>query len=189
MSIAIAFPPPPFSQVFSQPNALNFQVAKACQILEQELKETEQWINELFTLYDILCQSAEVEIDTDRVSQTAKDFWDHTCSSLALCQKWLIRAKQLPTALNITIHSSRNKFIAGRKHSIETLADLIRTMYVVWDDLDLIVPEEIADSVWTIRISPLAYARAIWNLFWSCLLHPFSETTIELKTGRTLITD
>jgi hypothetical protein len=37
-----------------------------------------------------------------------------------------------------------------------------------------------------IRISPRAYLLAMWNLFWSAIRHPFSETTIDLSTGRVL---
>ncbi|HJZ90916.1 MAG TPA: hypothetical protein VKE40_08590 [Gemmataceae bacterium] len=33
-------------------------------------------------------------------------------------------------------------------------------------------------------ISPLAYARAVWNVFWSAIRHPFTTTAIDLSTGR-----
>jgi hypothetical protein len=37
-----------------------------------------------------------------------------------------------------------------------------------------------------IRIPWWAYLRSMWNLFWSAIRHPFSETTIDLSTGRVL---
>lgn len=37
-----------------------------------------------------------------------------------------------------------------------------------------------------IRIPWWAYLRTMWNLFWSCILHPLSETAIDLSTGRVL---
>jgi hypothetical protein len=37
-----------------------------------------------------------------------------------------------------------------------------------------------------IHIPWWAYLRTMWNLFWSCILHPLSETTIDLSTGRVL---
>lgn len=36
------------------------------------------------------------------------------------------------------------------------------------------------------RIAPLAYLRAMGNLFWSAIRHPLSNTTIDLSTGRVL---
>jgi hypothetical protein len=36
------------------------------------------------------------------------------------------------------------------------------------------------------RISPIAYLRSMWTLFWACILHPFTPTAIDLSTGRAL---
>lgn len=47
-------------------------------------------------------------------------------------------------------------------------------------------PEPPDDAGTTVRIPPLAYLRAMANLFWSCLRHPLSEATIDLSTGRVL---
>lgn len=65
----------------------------------------------------------------------------------------------------------------------------MRTMAVVWEEVELETPDEIFEVVWTITISPGAYLRSMWNLFWSSIRHPLSETTIELRTGRILATD
>ncbi|MFO0796506.1 MAG: hypothetical protein U0804_03455 [Gemmataceae bacterium] len=46
--------------------------------------------------------------------------------------------------------------------------------------------EQLRAEVLTIRISPLAHLRAMWNLWWSAVRHPLSETTIDLSTGRVL---
>jgi hypothetical protein len=48
------------------------------------------------------------------------------------------------------------------------------------------LPEPIGEAVCTVRIPPLAYLRAMGNLFWSAIRHPLSETTIDLSTGRVL---
>src|SRR5262249_17884970 len=73
-----------------------------------------------------------------------------------------------------------------RTAPIGRLADLMRTMAVMWEELELETPDEIYDTGWTIRIAPLAYLRAMWTLFWSAVRHPLSDTIIELKTGRVL---
>jgi hypothetical protein len=49
-----------------------------------------------------------------------------------------------------------------------------------------LVTPHLADEVLIIRIPPIAYLRAMWNLFWSAIRHPLSETTIDLSTGRVL---
>lgn len=35
-------------------------------------------------------------------------------------------------------------------------------------------------------ISPFAYLRSMWTLFWVCILHPFTPTAIDLSTGRAI---
>lgn len=42
------------------------------------------------------------------------------------------------------------------------------------------------DDAVVVRVPPLAYLRAMANLFWSAIRHPLSETTIDLSTGRVL---
>ncbi|HEY1191977.1 MAG TPA: hypothetical protein VGE74_30385, partial [Gemmata sp.] len=53
-------------------------------------------------------------------------------------------------------------------------------------DLGLALPADLEPTVWAVRIPPLAHLRAMFNLFWSAIRHPFSETTIDLSTGRVL---
>jgi hypothetical protein len=48
------------------------------------------------------------------------------------------------------------------------------------------IPSEVIEFVLTYRIPWWAYLRSMWNLFWSCIRHPLSETTIDLSTGRVL---
>ena len=43
-----------------------------------------------------------------------------------------------------------------------------------------------ADGPLVVRIPWWAYLRAMANLYWSCVRHPLSETTIDLSTGRIL---
>lgn len=66
------------------------------------------------------------------------------------------------------------------------LAEFMRTMTVAWEEPKLITPPELYEAIWTVRIPPLAYLRAMWNLFWSAIRHPLSDTTIDLSTGRVL---
>jgi hypothetical protein len=35
-----------------------------------------------------------------------------------------------------------------------------------------------------VRVGLVAYARSMWNLFWSALIHPTKTTEIDLMTGR-----
>ena len=69
---------------------------------------------------------------------------------------------------------------------VERVAGYIRTLVVTWPELAPRIPTEIADVVRTVRVTPGSYLRAMWNLFWSGIRHPWRETTIDLKTGRVL---
>jgi hypothetical protein len=69
---------------------------------------------------------------------------------------------------------------------IGRLREVIRLMVVSLPELDLTVPDRLHADIWTFRIPPLAYLRAMWNLWWSAVRHPLSETTIDLSTGRVL---
>lgn len=80
----------------------------------------------------------------------------------------------------------RRAFAAGLDESAERARDLIRYLAISAPELDLTVPDHLARNVWTVRIPPLAYLRAMWSLWWSAIRHPLSETTIDLSTGRVL---
>lgn len=69
---------------------------------------------------------------------------------------------------------------------IGQLSTLLQTVSLLKPEWGLELPPNLEEIVWTVRISPLAYLRAMWNLFWSAIRHPLSETTIDLSTGRVL---
>lgn len=66
------------------------------------------------------------------------------------------------------------------------LIELMRLILVSKPDWNLTLPPDLKRVVWAIHISPLAYLRAMANLFWSAIRHPFSNTTIDLNTGHVL---
>ena len=37
-----------------------------------------------------------------------------------------------------------------------------------------------------IRISPLAFLRAMWTILWNALRHPLTTTVVDLSTGKKL---
>jgi hypothetical protein len=64
--------------------------------------------------------------------------------------------------------------------------ELARTVLIGRPELGLTTPPDLERLFWSVRISPRAYLRAMWNLFWSAVRHPLSDTTIDLSTGRVL---
>ena len=110
------------------------------------------------------------------MSRLGNDACDHIGGSQALVDQ----------ARRITYGRLRRRFVAAVTSQMDRLADLMRTIAVVWPELELETPENITKAVWTVTITPGAYLRAMGNVFWSAIRHPFSETTIELKTGRVL---
>lgn len=70
--------------------------------------------------------------------------------------------------------------------AIGLVAKSVRTLAVVWTESVGEVPEDIAGEVWKVRRTPLAVLRTMWNLFWSAVRHPLSDTTIDLESGRVL---
>lgn len=80
----------------------------------------------------------------------------------------------------------RTLFLRAFGTRSERLAGFMRTMVLTWQEYELNAPPELYEAVWAVRISSVAYLRAMWNLFWSAIRHPRSETTIDLSTGRVL---
>lgn len=62
----------------------------------------------------------------------------------------------------------------------------LRSVALLWPDCLDTVSEGTRTHVLSLTISPRAYLRSMWSLFWSAIRHPFSETTIDLSTGRVL---
>ncbi|HEV3385976.1 MAG TPA: hypothetical protein VG097_14250, partial [Gemmata sp.] len=180
MSFAITLTPPP-RQVREELSTGDDAFAQLAW-LDKNLKEMDDWLDTMGEKYRLICEIADQYPDDRTIPEEIYDsvrcIWTDLCSLVVTRQNWLAHSKQLPPS------QFRKMCIAGDSRHIERLAELIRTIAVVWQDLELTVPDEIADSVWTIRISPLAYLRAMWNLFWSSVRHPFTLTTIELNTGR-----
>lgn len=74
-----------------------------------------------------------------------------------------------------------------RRANVPTLfIDRTRLMLVEYPEFVDRVPADLEDVLLTVRISPLAYLRSMWSLFWSAIRHPLSNTTIDLSTGRVL---
>jgi len=66
------------------------------------------------------------------------------------------------------------------------IIELVRVVILSKPEWNLKLPTDLEEIVWTVRISPLAYLRAMCNMFWSAIRHPLSSTTIDLTTGRVL---
>jgi hypothetical protein len=145
--------------------------------LERVLAEDDHWLDQVEELYERTCVSADAGTDVD---EAVVSLWGTACDRMAEYQALIEEARG-------KAHGRfRQLFVAAVQKRMDRLADLMRTMAVVWQELDLTTPDDIYKAVWTIRIPPLAYLRAMGNLFWSAIRHPLSETTIELKTGRLL---
>ena len=147
--------------------------------LEQVLAEDDRWLAQLEELYDKACTTADEGGDADEVVMS---LWGAACERIAAYQTLGTDARQEARG------RFRKQLLAAVAFRMDRLAELMRTMAIVWQELELETPDEIHETVWTIRIHPLAYLRAMWNLFWSSVRHPLSETVIELKTGRVLRT-
>ena len=130
--------------------------------------------------YDRLCVEADAGADVDK---SIESLWQAGCELMAMCQQALTKSG------GRTRGSPADAMVLIVRQRMERLAEFMRTLAVVWAELDLTTPDDIFEAVWTIRITPLAYLRAMWTLFWSSIRHPFSNTTIELKTGRVLCTE
>lgn len=107
----------------------------------------------------------EIVISSIRILTSLRDFAAQHLQGDVGRQRWLVEAAN--TVLEQTI-------------------DLARTILISRTDWNLTLPDDLEEIVWTVRISPLAYLRAMANLFWSAIRHPLSETTIDLSTGRVL---
>ncbi|MBX9581604.1 MAG: hypothetical protein K2X87_14985 [Gemmataceae bacterium] len=119
--------------------------------------------------------------------EKARICWTNLCDWLAMSERHVVRSRDRGRRLPPGRLRNVNSEIAAELESLcERAQDLIRYLVVAAPELDLEVPGHLVKSVWTFRIPPLAYLRAMWNLWWSAIRHPFSETTIDLSTGRVL---
>lgn len=125
--------------------------------------------------------TSRVMAEAGRIDPGAtKQTWDTLCGHL----RYLLGSTESIQALP----SSRAKrlAVAASEEYVDRMAAVIRTLVISWSELDLAVPDDLAPVVWTVRIPPLAYFRAMVTLFWAAVRHPMSETTIDLSTGRVL---
>ncbi len=145
--------------------------------LERLLAAEDKWFGNLEDLHEQVWNLTEADEST---SEVIESLWTGACFSMTLYQD----------LLRLTYQLARGRFRRRFRNEVgkraDRLAEFMRTMVVVWEEPELKCPPEIFEAVWTIRIAPLAYLRAMGNLFWSSIRHPLSETKIELKTGRVL---
>lgn len=157
----------------SQPAPAEYQLSE----LEKVLADDDRWLAQLEAVYEKACVTSDEGGDAEEV---VVSLWQTACERMAVYQSLIGDAREQARG------RFRRRFLAAVALRMDRLVELMRTMAVVWDDLELDTPDEIYESVWTIHIPFVARLRAMWNLFWSAIRHPLSETTIELKTGRVL---
>jgi hypothetical protein len=173
MTPALTLPPLPIREGIQTTDASARELGE----LEQLLRKEDASLSNLEEQYDRICRFADEQGNSVEVHEWIRTIWNYACDSMMLDQRQLAKYRQLPRS------RYNDVFIAGVTRHAERLAELMRTMAVVWEELELETPDEIFEAVWTICISPTAYLRAMWNLFWSAIRHPLSETTIDLSTG------
>lgn len=163
-------------RTYTQPDATAARLAE----LDRVLAEDDAWYARLEAAYEGACTLSDEgdDADGDAADGLVRSYWETACEHMTAYQELRDQARTQPRG------RFRRRFVAAMTERIERLADLMRTMSVVWDDLNLDTPDEIHREVWTFRIPPGAYLRSMWNLYWSAILHPRSTTTVDLMTGR-----
>ena len=166
------------------------EVASPEEVLKEELEEllrrTTEAAPHAIGVLTIILESWSAGGDPN--PEMRKLFWSLACTTLSL----MISVQEIDRLPPVRGGSEtpvacepRIKLDALRAYRSE-LRDLMRLVLVARPEWNLAVPEELEAELWTYHISPLAYLRAMWNLFWSAVRHPFSDTTIDLSTGRVL---
>ncbi len=113
---------------------------------------------------------------TESADSLLQETWDATvCDPIRQLAQLRKGGRQLTRAMSRVVETV-----------LDQVTDLARTVLLSKPEWNLRLPEDLEHVVWTIRIPPLAYLRACFNLFWSALRHPLSETTIDLSTGHVL---
>jgi hypothetical protein len=191
MTPAITLPPLPVrSNIDSLPDLgqLASELAESLQQYETGIKQFEESYNEICQLADegrdfaTVPDAVQILLNRNRemAEEHIRKLWNRACELMEMDQRHLAKWRESSP------HPIRDRFLAAITSEMEQLAELMRTMAVVWEELELETPDDIYETVWTFYVPPLAYLRAMWNLFWSSIRHPLSDTVIELKTGRIL---
>jgi hypothetical protein len=160
-----------------------------CAQLREDLTNVEAEPGELeWATSELVKVESELQADLSTRRTIAADMWEIVCRLLGVYTKWIAASRTNLPRLPSSRYTRVNWEIVAE---LETLTDRVRALlrYAVvagteWREAA--VPDHLAAEVWTVRISPFAYLRAMWNLFWSAIRHPLSETTIDLSTGRVL---
>src|SRR5262249_10078888 len=111
--------------------------------LATALAEDDRWLDSLEDQYDEARETADEGGDTDA---TVVWLWKKACERLAGYQNLIDKVRAKPRG------QFRRKLRAAVALRMERLIGLMRTMVVVWDELQLDTPDEIFETVWTIRI-------------------------------------
>jgi len=174
-------------------NYLRRQLAHAQEALndsrEQLRETTERWILTLEESASDYRQMAENYVAmAEFVHMTnvefAPEIEEGLRSSLELVQSAILRCPDRPRTFSGRDIS--NRFERAVRSEREAQLKLLQSIILVWPPALDFFTEEFQSQVLTFRIPWWAYLRSMWNLFWSAIRHPFSETTIDLSTGRVL---
>lgn len=130
------------------------------------------------------CQVLEKSLNAG-VLDTQLSEWADMVTDLSGLVQPMINCSRLP----YTVFLSKDRvdqLAAIFDRWIGKYCELLRIILIYLPELEERLPESIRDQVFTVRIPLWAYLRSMWNLFWSAVRHPLSETTIDLSTGRVL---
>lgn len=100
-------------------------------------------------------------------------------------QDFLVKRQELVTRLDLG-PSDRVELVQACSHRVETSTEFLKVMTVHFPATLDMLSAEVRKLVLTYRIPWWANLLSMANLFWSAVRHPWSETTIDLSTGRVL---
>lgn len=152
--------------------------------LTRAFESWQSYVTELAE-YDANVQDRQ---DADALTAADREYLTH------LPALWHMLCNELRDSCGLTGGVSLAQRPAARRHALRSamdakrreLIELLRTLQIGHADKELSLPDDLRLVVWTVRIPWWAYLRSMWTMYWSAILHPLSETTIELSTGRVL---
>jgi hypothetical protein len=125
-------------------------------------------------------------IATELIERPQPDTESEACELLATSLDFVFEQIEFVQRFGTADATLARQFVGRAEATLDRLVELVRAVLVSRPDVALPFSPRAERRVFTVRVSPLAYLRAMWNLFWSAIRHPFSETTIDLSTGRVL---
>jgi hypothetical protein len=112
--------------------------------------------------------------------------WEHLPEGLNSTLSTHLLMTQVLRKMRFSSPQLAGSVMQSQSRIVEEGIRVMRTWILYRPEVLACLSPTVHAAVSDFRIPWWANLRSMWNIFWSAIRHPFSETTIDLSTGRVL---